>query len=171
MQTATTIAPNAHASDSKFAIALATWRRRRDHQEAMPLNGCQEAEDDAWAATAYAEDVLVRTPAQTLSDLRAKAEIIWCDAGSVPSDEYVAAFFADLCNLTGNEQSRTFDAAGWLSWFERIGGGWVEREGDIILMAPDQDQLKDAFWMLNTRGGREAVKAVIRERIASQEAA
>ena len=45
---------------------------------------------------------------------------------------------ADLHRLTGREGSRLFGAGAWLEWFERHGGGWIERDGEIVLMFPDR---------------------------------
>lgn len=154
---------------SHFDELLKTWKARyaRYRQE---KSDDEEIEEQLFAAWSAAEEAVIQTPAETVSDLRCKAEILWGNASSMPSDTEIAAFLADMRRLT-NEPSRTFDAAQWLAWFEHQGGGWIEREGEILLLIPDKAGFENVMWPLNVCDGRNAVFALIRERMATREAA
>lgn len=156
----------ATAAQSRFDKMLTTYLQRRSFFDGLPSDTSEEEEEAYSASFSRAEKDFLRVPAKTLSQLRSKAEIIWNDGGSCPGEEMVSLFFADLLDLTDHSPSQTFNAEEWLRWHERCGGGWVERDGEIILLFPDRPNggASDVCWALDTRDGSEAVKQLIRER-------
>lgn len=117
-----------------------------------------------------AENAVMSAPATNFDDLRVKADVLFADHNSVPRDDHVKSFFADLIRMTGNGPSRVFDPARWLARFERIGGGWVVQEDRTWLMWPEDDRMDDCLQELELRGGKPAVLDLIRARHNGQEA-
>lgn len=157
----TTTAP----TQSRFDAALAEYLRERDRLEAMPVETTsREDEGRAMEAMAAAEDRLFRHAPQTVSDVRALAEITWRDPDSIPDASMIGAVINGLRQLDGNAPSRTFAPESWLRNYERLGGGWTNVEGEVSLLAPvpSHDGLQAMLWELDTRGGREQVKVAIR---------
>ena len=148
---------------NSFARILDTWRTRRRAYDTLPLDDT-EAESAASDALSSAENELFSTPAGTIGDFRAKFEIAFPDTYTSISDLALRGLFADLRRLDGDAPSRTFDARKWLARFEQLGGGWVDREGEIVLLVPDGARIEYPLWELDTRGAREAVYDLIRER-------
>ncbi|MFY7819756.1 hypothetical protein [Novosphingobium sp. B1] len=122
-------------------------------------------------ALCQAEDAVMFEPASNIAELRAKADIIWCDVDSLPKDRHVLAFFDDLIRLTGNAVSPVFDAGRWLARFERCGGGWVVQDGKAWLMWPENDRIEDCLAELKMRGGKPAVIELIHASHAAKGAA
>jgi hypothetical protein len=105
-----------------------------------------------------------------ISDLRAKAEILWGSAADTPSLADLGEFMNDLVRLTGGAPSRVFDCARWLDRFQNRGGAWTVRGDDVFLMmAPDNAKLRDLFAELAAAGGRPQVEAELRRRHAERE--
>lgn len=151
----------------RFAIALSDFLAARTTLNSLPPSVTNDVETACGDAFTYAEDRLISTPAKTVSDLRAKMEVIWNDPAALPTPETIRAVMADVHALTDHEPSRIFDAPAWLAWFEQQGGGWIEREGEIILLIPDKSDLNrmdDIMHELAACDGRDAVCNVIRER-------
>lgn len=123
-----------------------------------------EMSDHLTDALVQAEDAVMREPAETLDQLRIKADILWSDVDSLPPDRHILAFFADLIRLTGNAPSRVFDPARWLARFERNGGGWVVQDDRVWLMWPDLERVEGLTQELEMRGGKVAVLDLIRAR-------
>lgn len=121
-------------------------------------------------ALSRAEDAVMSKPAQGIADLRAKADILFCDADSLPKDQHILAFFTDLIRLTGDTPSRVFDPERWLAWFQRCGGNWTVQNGKAWLMWPETDSIKDCMTELAMRGGKAAVMDLIRTRHDTKEA-
>lgn len=152
-------------AQSRFDEVLADYNQHREWLDNLPVQSDADIETRFMDALGAAEQRLLRTPVGNVSDLRAMAEIIWQDRDGLPSSKMLSAFFDNLRRLDGNAPSRTFNPAPWLDWFERHGGGWIERDGEIVLLVPhgERDLITDAMWQLETRGALEQVKALIRE--------
>lgn len=159
---------NATTKPSSFQKTLAEYLDCLRRLEGKPAN--EQALLDSLHASECS--LLEETP-QTVADLRALAEIIWQDQDGVPSSEMLRSFFRALRTLTGGEPSQTFDAGAWLNWFETHNGGWIERDGDILLLWPEGDnaamQLDDLRFVLETRAGHAQVIAEIRRRQIERE--
>jgi hypothetical protein len=156
---------------SRFDEVLGDYSRQRAALDSLPIETTGHSETRAWDALQGAEARLMKAPANNISDLRAMAEVIWQDGDSVPGDELLSTFFDNLRRLDGQAPSRTFSPAAWLAWFENSGGGWIEREEEIVLLVPHDpcNVISHAMWALETRGGLEQVKALIRERKSGQQ--
>lgn len=116
-----------------------------------------------------AERAVMQAPAANLDELRVKADVLWCDLDSIPLDDAVQHFFADLIRLTGSGVSRTFDPEAWLHHFERIGGGWVVRDDKVWLVWPEgEERFENPLAELKMRAGRPAVEALILARHEAQ---
>lgn len=163
----TTITPD-RTIEKRFDEAVSTWCSYRAKLDETDIAD-QEANDFALDALITAEARTYEIPAQTISDFRAKFELLFIDPSCTPNEDALSALFADLRRLTGNEPSRTFSAKHWLADFEDRGGGWVERGGEVFLFARDKEHLEYWFWLLETRGTRGAVLDLIRQRIAERE--
>jgi len=149
----------------RFASALKRFldaRHRLDHD--LPADPSPEEEDIAAGAYSYARDALIRTPALTVSDLRAKVEVLWQDRASDKDGEAALAIMRDLHEMTNREPSRCFDADTWLTWFERRGGVWIERDAEILFMVPSDGSMDDVMYNLDACGGLQLVFDLIRER-------
>jgi len=155
---------------TRFDQAVARYRFALDRLRTEPHN-CDEVSDMLTDALCHAERAVMQVAAADLAELRTKADIVWDALDSVPSDASVQSFFADLIRLTGGGASRLFDPAYWLQRFERLGGGWVVRDGKVFLLwLHDRDMLSDWLAELDVRGGRPAVEALILARHDVQEA-
>lgn len=155
----------------RFAEKLATYIERRDTLNSSEVDGAGElALIDAANAT---EQELLATPATSVSDLRAKAEVIWQDPASLPTNDMLVQFFTDLRKLSSNEPSRTFNANEWLDYFTEGHGGWADTGSDIVLLFPEtvdaDDRSAHARWILETRGAHSLAKDAIRERAELRE--
>jgi hypothetical protein len=154
-----------------LSLSLAAIQRLNNLPEGISL------EDEEIVSHAYStlEDRLIATPAATISDLRAKMEVVFHDIAATPRPETLLTLMRDLHSLTGHEPSRYFDPAAWLKWFQRWGGGWVEREGEIILVVPDGPNapgpIKDVMFELEACDARKLVEQFIRERSPEKHAA
>ena len=150
---------------SRFDEALTEYLRERDRLEAMPVETTsREDEGRAMEAMAAAERRLFNKTPQTVGDVRVLAEIAWRDPDSIPDVSMIGAVINGLRQLDGNTPSRTFEPESWLRNYERLGGGWTNVEGEVSLLAPvpTHDGLQAMLWELDTRGGREQIKAAIR---------
>ena len=155
---------------SAFTRALDEWLSNRRALDALPVTDT-EVETRFMDALSAAERRLFKATPKTIADVRALAEIAWQDADSLPPRELVASILMNLRRLDNDAPSRTFNPEAWLSWFERSGGGWVEREGEIILLVPSTgNNVADAMWQLETLGGLEQVRELIRQRHVPQTA-
>lgn len=148
---------------SRFQKALAVWIARRNELNDAPLDIGQQREDELTDLLYAAEEKVLSESPTTLSELRALAEMIFQDRGSMPSPHLLSALFAGIRKLDGNGPSPTLNAKDWLRYFERENGGWVERDGEIVLIHPAKpsDLMSDLLWVLETRNGFSAVKAEI----------
>lgn len=155
------------ARQDTFAQNLQEYVRRRDMLNRLPADTSNQCEDAYCDLHDAAEKRLINTPAKSIADLRAKAEAIWTSPHSVMPIDAVMRFFADLSRLDASP-SRTFDASYWLEVYESNGGGWIERDGEIILINNrDAGCMAELLFELDTRDGMDAVKASIRERRTS----
>ena len=152
---------------SAFDAALSTYVARRDTLNGLPHDADQASEDSLADLLTAAERRLIDTPTTKISDIRAIAEMIWCSPDAVPDAYQLRRLFEELRRLDDDGPCRTFNAAHWLAWFERNGGGWIDRDGEIILVAPANgaaDLVEDALWYLETRDGIAQVKEHIRNK-------
>ena len=117
--------------------------------------------DQAAEAFDLADAALIRQPAKSLEQLRAKAEVIWADPSSLASREHLQWFFLDLIELTGREPSRIFQAERWLGRFLRLGGSWTVCNGRVSFCTDFSSEMRDCMWELNTRAGHKAVLGLI----------
>lgn len=152
-----------------FAAALDAYIFARDALNNQPDNTSVEAEEFHSEAYHGAFDRLMKAMAADVSDLRAKMESLWEDPQALPCPEHMQAIMQDLLALTDAEPSRTFNADTWLRNFERFGGGWIERNGELVLMVPHgstdgytQDAIDDMMFTLEACHGRPAVIEAIR---------
>lgn len=122
-------------------------------------------------ALVQAENAVMFEPANDFDQLRAKADILFCDLDSNPPVRHVLAFFADLVRLTGDKPSACFNPERWLARFERCGGGWVVQDGKPWLMWNEDERIEDCLAELKARGGKAAVMDIIRARHEAKEAA
>lgn len=152
---------------SSFDEKLEVWRRCRVELSELPLEAAADDEDRLCNALEAAERKLMGQRVESASDLRALAEIIWPDPSSIPPRQMMTTFFAALRQLD-RSASRTFDPKAWVSQFKRGDGGWVERDGEILLLSPtpQSDLIAALFWEMETRGARELVENEIRRRAA-----
>lgn len=153
-------------TQSRFDAALADYLRERDRLDGLPVETTSsEDEDRAMEVAIAAERRLFKQPVQNVGDVRSLAEIAWRDPDSIPDVSMIGAVINGLRQLDGNAPSRTFRAENWLTHYERLGGGWTSVEGEVSLLAPVpvSEGLKAMLWELDTRGGREQVKAIIRD--------
>ena len=175
MQSTTISAPIAHASapqnleQNRFNERLGVYVRRRNAVDDMSPDDDDQVNDATDALVAAAERV-ISTPAVTLMDVRAKLEVLFDDDTLPVEGTDLNEVFDDLARLTGNATSPTFDAERWLVRFQNYGGGWVERDGEVVLLYPDRVGMETCRWLLETRNGLHAVKAAILARSAAQEA-
>lgn len=152
-----------------FAEALTAYHSAKDYLNGLSESVSHEESDRAGDSYSLSHDRLIATPARSISDLRAKMEVVWADKASTPSAETVLAILADCHRLTNYEPSRAFNAAEWLDWFERNGGGWIEREGEMLLLVPEAsdsslDPMDGIMHELAAFNGAGQVKALIRKR-------
>lgn len=157
------------ARKRRFDEALDVWRERDEYLSSLPYDD-QARNDAAVDAKCAAENAIFALPCETIHDLRAKLELIFIDPDVVSGPEIVAGLFKDVRTLDGGASSPTFNAGAWLRHFEYMGGGWIERDGDIVLMVPEGRAVDYSMWMLETRDGRKAVHNLIRQRIAERRA-
>lgn len=122
-----------------------------------------EANDYATAALHAAENNLMAEPASNLDELRVKADVLFFDLDSVPVQSHVEAFFADLVRLTGGYRSLAFNTAEWLELFQRRGGYWSVRDGEVYLFSDGSECAQKALAELDMRGARRAVSDLIRK--------
>lgn len=163
----TTAAPRQTA----FNRALAEYLLARDTLDALPDDTTtHEAETLAMDALCAAERRLFKQTPQNIADVRALAEVAFADPDSLPGWELIGAVLNGLRQFDP-EPSRVFNPTKWVDAYRRFGGGWVVTdEGVQLLMpVPASDTLENLMWELRTRGGEDAVKAVIEagEHIAS----
>lgn len=156
-------------SKTVFAAALSAYIYARDTLNDQPLSNSVEQDDMYSEAYHGALDRLLKTRAADVSDLRAKMEALWEDPQTLPRADQMLAIMQDLLALTDLEPSRTFNAESWLYDFERFGGGWIERNGELLLMVPQgstagrtQDAVADLMFTLEACHGRSAVINAIR---------
>lgn len=147
---------------SRYLFAL-----ERVHTEPDQSN---EANDYVTDALVQAENAVMFEPANDFDQLRAKADILFCDLDSTPPTRHVLAFFADLVRLTGDKPSACFNAERWLARFARCGGGWVVQDGKPWLMWPEDERAEECLAELKARGGKGVVMDLIRARHEAQEA-
>lgn len=152
-----------------FADALARYKFNLAYLEAQPVSQPEADENLAFDAFSNALESLVATPATKLSDLRAKAEVLWGDPASIPNATEVAHFMADLLRLTDREPSRVFRPEKWLARFERKGGMWMVRDGAPVLLVPVGTDLDGIMEELERAGGTDQVRALIKERHDARE--
>lgn len=152
-----------------FAAALAAHNFARDALNNQPPSTGEDENDLLADAYATALDRLLKTNAADVSDLRAKMEVLFEDTHSIPRADHVQSIMQDLLALTDAEPSRTFNPDTWLQSFERMGGGWIERNGELVLLVPHgstdgytQDAINDLMFTLEACHGRFAVIAAIR---------
>lgn len=152
-----------------FAAALSTYIFARDALNNQPPSNTADEGELLSDAYQNAYDRLLNTQAADLSDVRAKMEVLWEDANSLPRPEHLQSLMQDLVALTDAEPSRTFNAETWLHNFERFGGGYIERNGELVLLVPHgstdgytQDAISDLMFTLEACHGRPAVVEVIR---------
>lgn len=155
---------------SAFDAALADYMKTRAVLNELPAHIGGDEERRLMDAQGVAEDRLFRQPPKSIADIRALAEIAWQDPASLPTSDMIATVLKGLRSLDGNAPSRTFDAKWWLYSFERFGGGYVVRGDEVLIVTPipQSEALIGLLWELETRGGREQVKAAIREREAAK---
>lgn len=148
-----------------FVRALSAYKYARDTLNATPEDVTPEHEDMLSDAYHCAFDRAITAPAASISDLRAKFEILWEDPHSIPRAEHLAAILTDLAHLTGFEPSRTFNPDAWLHHFERFGGGWIERDNEIVLVTPtdpkNRNAIADLMFQLEGCNARHIVNATI----------
>lgn len=159
--------PAPRASPDLFEERLASYIYARDRLEAQ-ADDLSAIESNHYAdAYLYAESLALNTPVSNLSDLRAKAEILWGDPDNTPNRDEIVPFLADLVRLTNHKPSRVFDARHWLARFEHAGGMWAVREGEVLILGPVGPDLSGLLDMLSAMDGAEAVKGLVRRRHAS----
>lgn len=115
--------------------------------------------ESAWTA---ADHMVMATPVGSISDLRAKAELLFQDPMADPPKETILYFLRDLISLTDHEPSRVFCAKTWVRWFERHGGMWHVNGGCVKLLNLDDDKFKDHRHTLTGCNGFEQVADYIR---------
>lgn len=157
------------STTSPFETALARYMFAFDRLQ-TETDDSDEMSGLLTDALCQAEDCVMSEPASSFAELRAKADIIWCDVDSLPKERHVLALFEDLIRLTGNAVSPIFDAARWLTRFKRCGGGWVVKDEKAWLMWPENDLIKDCLAELKMRGGKAAVLELIRAGYEEKEA-
>jgi hypothetical protein len=149
----------------RFEQALAQFLYARDRVNGRRDDTTTEEDDLLFDGMTTAEERLFAIPASNIAELRVKAEILWNEPGSIPGEQMQLQFMTDLHRLTGNAQSRVFDVGGWLSLFQRNGGGWVVRDGEVFLFGP-KDNTADAFYALDAANARQLVKDTLLARAA-----
>lgn len=159
----TSITPRAAAAQTAFGEALADFLSARDALDALPVE-TTSSEDElrAMDAMGAAERRLFDKTPQTVADIRALAEIAWSDIDAPPTADMIGKVLSGLRVIDG-QPSRVFNAAKWVADFRRFGGGWVVTDTGVQLLqpVPAGDQLDNLMWELRTRGGEDAVKAII----------
>lgn len=146
-----------------FDRALADFLSARDALDALPVDTTSgEVEMRAADAMGAAERRLFNTTPQTIADVRALAEICWCDSDSLPTADMIGKVLSGLRQIDG-QPSRVFNPAKWVADYRRFGGGWVVTDDRVTLMqpVPCDDTLTNLMWELHTRGGEQQVKAII----------
>lgn len=146
-----------------FEHRLEVYKFSRDALESLPDLPDPEL-TAACNAFCAAEDDVVRTKAETLDQLVTKAEIMWQDAHAEPDRPDILAFCAELRRLAGCGPSRIFNPTRWLDRFQKAGGGWIDRGGEIVLLVAEDDGHDDLLHELEVCAGRNAVLELIRER-------
>ena len=114
-----------------------------------------------------AEGRIIETPADTIEELRTKLEVMFADPHAMPNDAERLAVLRDFHRLT-DEPSRVFDPELWLARYEKLGGGWIRANGEIMLgrtlKSPNAERLEAHLAVLDRFDGGEAVIALIAER-------
>ena len=152
---------------TQFERALAEWTHCRHDLDHAPLDLSKKERDRLYDLLGSAEARLLALNPQNINQLRAMSEVIWGSTDVLPTREAVEAHFRALRHLDSSHTiSPTFDPEAWLAMYERNGGGWVEVGGEITLVSPtpQSERMQEAFWLLETRGSFECVKAAIRAR-------
>ncbi|MEZ5688775.1 MAG: hypothetical protein R3E21_08360 [Caenibius sp.] len=116
--------------------------------------------DAYWAA----RERVIECPASTVDDLRVKFDVIWLDYGASPPRSSIDCVFRDLHKLSSQKVSPVFQADCWLKWFEAKGGGWIERDDDIVLIAPPDKLTDGCMDELRASGACQIVKDMLRSR-------
>ncbi len=166
MMDSTLRADEKSAFDREFEIYLEI----RNRFNGSPADISDQEERMLSDSYAEARERMIKTRVANIEDFRTKFETMFAEGPAIPRNESIAELFRDLCFLTNHAPSRAFDAKTWLKWFERNHGGWIERDGEIILMWPENDNMDDMLFELNAAEGREAVYSLIRRRQKAQEA-
>lgn len=148
-----------------FTAALTAWKQQRDKLNNLPAGTSNEEEQHQLDLLTAAEGQLLECSITNISQLRTIAEVVWQDADSIPTSDMVARFFAALRNLDGGNRSLTFSAEEELANFKERGGGWIEREGEVVFLHNNPDSLELFHWLLDTRGETERAKAIVRESV------
>lgn len=148
-----------------FDYALDEWRRQRDKLDGLPSGTSNEEEQGQLDLLTAAEGLLLAAPVSSVSQLRALAEVMWPEADSIPTSEMVASLFTALRKLDGDKRSLTLTAEEALANFKERGGGWIEREGEVVFLHNSPDALELFHWRLETRGETERAKAIVRESV------
>lgn len=149
------------ASAEAFNRALAAYRATLDAFNFSPDDTPVEHERMLEAAWVAADKMVIATPAANLSDLRAKAELMFQEVHSTPPREFLLSFMQDLARLTNYEPSRTFCAKTWVRWFERCGGMWHIDGDRVTLLNTEAETFRDHMFTLTACNGREQVEAHI----------
>jgi hypothetical protein len=141
--------------------------RKRAERDWLRAGRADEENDALAERLDDIEDAILAEPARTLADIRTKAEILW-RGGDHPSREKALALLREIALLDG-QPSRAFDPEAWLEWFEQLDGCYVERDDQIILLAPVGGRADNALAALEACNAQDQVRAFVRERIAARE--
>lgn len=153
----------------RFEEALAAYIATREWFNQLPTDLDYIDEERAGDAYATALNRVLDTPAVTIKQIRDKAEILFGEERVPASPDTVLPLMHDLHRLAGGGPSRVFSSRSWLKWFERRGGGWVERDGEIILLTPDNGDADDALYLLAANNARTQAIEAIRERMGRRQ--
>lgn len=154
---------------TRMRLALETYIFALNRLDDAPSGIDDEEEEMLSNAYSRARELLIRSPAETIDDLRVKFDVLCLDGNRCLQREEAKGLFRDLRRLSSSHTSPIFRPDKWLKWFQRNGGGWVEREQEIVLLAPCNGNADDCMEELEASGGCEAVKSLIREQSHSRE--
>lgn len=148
--------------------AVLNYINGRDYVCSLPIDREDEDNDRAEAAYMQVDGALLETPAENLHDLRIKFDAIWSDVAALPNERTLRIIFADFRRLVGDAVSPIFNPTLWLEYFEKRGGSYVARGGEVFLLQPHGAELADNMFELEALRGKPAVDAVIRQRCAQE---
>jgi hypothetical protein len=150
--------------------ALRSYIFTRDTYNHAPAAITHHHETMLGAAYMTARSQLIGTPASSIDDFRTKFDVMLLDPAATPSRADVLLLFKDLQRIASTKVSPIFNPDCWVKWFERRGGGWVARQGEVLFLIPPSGDADYCMEEMEAAGACELVKGLLLARSEMTEA-